>query len=326
MKNLTIWSSLVTKTKKDNRPKFKKPFIKGVTDVFYTVDRVTFGRSILIEINIVEKNEVSKLPEINGWSSSAVKKTIDGTSKYYLQISERSVDTRKIAEMVIGDLTTNLQSLKRRDQLLNTVIRTMNQWHAFFKRKGIMSKSDEQGLVGELSWMLEMIKQKEDVRKVIEGWYGPQMSRHDFEFNDIHFEVKTTARKNRYITISSEHQLNDKGLKHLYLVVYKYNIVKSNKPTLPELYDKLIEITESEIDLKMKIQKYCAKIGYNDKKRNKHQNKFKLDGTVDVYKVEKGFPKLVLTPEINGIHDITYSLDPSICVDHKQKIVNIFPI
>ena len=169
MKNIKIWNSLVKETKKDGNPKYRKPFLKGVTDVFYTVDKVTFGRSILIEINSVEKKLVPKLPEINGWFCEAVIKTIDGTAKHWLQISERSVDTRKIAEMVISDLSDNLESLNRRDQLLNTLIRTMNEWQTFFQSKGIMSKIAEKGLVGELSWLLEIIKQKEDVRMVIEG-------------------------------------------------------------------------------------------------------------------------------------------------------------
>jgi len=245
MKSIKIWNTLVKDTKKDSKSKYRRPFMKGVTDVFCTVDKVTFGRSILIEINAVEKNLVPKLPEINGWFCVAVMKTIDGTAKHWLQITERSVDTRKIAEMVISDLSDNLESLNRRDQLLNTVIRTMNEWQTFFQSKGIMSKSAEQGLVGELSWLLEIIKQKEDVRMVIEGWCGPERSRHDFEFNDIHFEVKTTARKDRFIQISSQHQLNNKGLKHLYLAVYKYNIVNSSKPTLPILYNKVMKIASA---------------------------------------------------------------------------------
>ena len=42
-------------TKKDGKSKYKKAFLNGVTDVFYTVDKITLGRSILIEINSAEK-------------------------------------------------------------------------------------------------------------------------------------------------------------------------------------------------------------------------------------------------------------------------------
>lgn len=326
MKKTQNWNSLVKQTKKDRKSKYKRAVFKGVTDVWYTVDKVTFGRSILIEINTKEKKQVSKLPEINGWFSSVVMKTIDGASKHYLQITERSVDTRKIAEIVIGDLMNNLSFLKQRDQVLNVVHRTMQEWQTFFQSKGIMSKSAEQGLVGELSWLLQMIKNKEDKRKIIEGWCGPERTRHDFEFNDIHFEVKTTSRKDRRIQISSQHQLNNKGLKHLYLSAYKYNTVKSAKPTLPSLYDKILKIVGADIDLKLKIETFCMKIGYNDKKRNKHKHKFVEDGAVEVYEIINTFPKLVLTSKTAGIHDVSYTLDLNVCKKHKVITANVFPI
>jgi hypothetical protein len=320
------WRALVSVTKKKKTPQYQPPFIGSLMFVWYTVDTITYCRSILIEINAKEKNKVAKLPEINGWHSKAVSKTIRGVAKNYLQISERSVDTRKIAEMVIGDLSNNLESLKQRDQLMNTVIRTMKEWQTFFQSKGIMLKSAEQGLVGELSWLLQMIKNKEDKRKIIEGWCGPERTRHDFEFNDIHFEVKTTSRKDRRIQISSQHQLNNKGLKHLYLSAYKYNTVKSAKPTLPSLYDKILKIAGADIDLKLKIEISCMKIGYNDKKRNKHKHKFVEDGAVEVYEIINTFPKLVLTSRTAGIHDVSYTLDLNVCKKHKVITANVFPI
>ena len=327
MKSTKIWNSLVKDTKKDGKSKYRKAFLKGVTDVFYTVDKITLGRSILIEINSTEKKKVTKLPEINGWTSSVTTKiTVGKTPKHYLQITERSVDTRKIAAMVIADLSDNLKSLKRRDQLINTVIKTMKEWQTFFQSKGIMSRSAEQGLVGELSWLLQMVKEKEDKRKVIEGWCGPERTRHDFEFNDVHFEIKTTSRKDRQIQISSQHQLNNKGLKHLYLSTYKYNTVKSTKPTLPSLYDKVLKIAGADLDLKLKIETFCMKIGYNDKKRNKHEYKFVEDGAVEVYKVINTFPKLVLTTKMVGIHDVSYSLDLNVCKKHKINTAKVFPI
>ncbi len=321
-----IWNSLVSETKRDNKSKFKKPFTHGITEVFYTVEESTFGRSILIEINTKEKNEFNNIPEINGWELSICEKTIIGSKKIYLYFTERSIDTRTIAEMFIGDLSNKLKTLKIRDQLINTIIRTLKEWQIFFQSRDIMSKNAEQGLIGELSWLLQMIKEKEDPRKVIEGWCGPDRSRHDFEFSDIHFEVKTTSRKDRRIHISSEHQLNNKGLKHLYLIVYKYNLVKSAKPTLPMLYDNIMKIVDGDIGLKEKVILYCAKIGYNDKKRNKHQYKYEIDGGVEIYNVVNHFPKLVLTSKLNGIHDISYSLDIHVCLKHKINSVNVFPI
>jgi hypothetical protein len=321
-----IWSSLVNETKRDNKPKYKKPFPHGVTEVFYTVQESTFGRSILIEINAQEKNEFNSIPEINGWELSICEKTIIGTKKMYLHFTEKSIDTRTIAEMVIGDLSDNLKSLKIRNQLINTVIRTLRDWQFFFQSRDIMSKTAEQGLIGELSWLLQMIEEKEDPRKVIESWCGPDRSRHDFEFADKHFEIKTTSSKNRLIHINSEHQLNNKGLKHLYLIVYKYNLIKSAKPTLPMLYDNIIGIIGDDKTLKERIILNCAKIGYNDKKRNKHQYKYEIDGVVEIYGVVNRFPKLLLTPKMSGIHNVTYSIDVQVCQQHRINLTNIFPI
>jgi hypothetical protein len=209
---------------------------------------------------------------------------------------------------------------------MNTIIRTLKEWQIFFQSRDIMSKKAEQGLIGELSWLLQMIKEKEDPRKVIESWCGPDRSRHDFEFSDVHFEVKTTSRKDRLIHISSEHQLNNKGLKYLYLTVYKFNLVKSAKPTLPILYDNVMKIVGSDTSLKGKVMLNCAKIGYNDKKRSKHQYKYEIDGAVEIFKVVNHFPKLVLSPKMIGIHDVSYSLDVQVCQKHKINTENIFPI
>ena len=70
------WSKLVSNTKKKRTPQYKPSFIGSLMLVWCTVDTITYGRSILIEINAKEKNEVAKLPEINGWHSKVVRKTI----------------------------------------------------------------------------------------------------------------------------------------------------------------------------------------------------------------------------------------------------------
>jgi hypothetical protein len=326
MRYSKIWSTLEEETKKGSKQKYQSPKRRIITELFFSVDVKTYDRSLLIEINSDEVNEIGKIPEINGWSHSIVSRKISGSQKKYLQIVGDFVGTTNISEMVIGDLAQRIISLQKRDQLIIIISKTLKEWKLFFSSTDILSKNTEQGLVGELSWLHLMIRQGEDLRDVIENWTGSDKTRHDFEFNDVHFEIKTTTRKDRHVKISSEHQLNNKGLKKLYLVVYKYNVFSSNTPTLPELYDEIISLALNEPDLQNRIMEQCAKLGYNHSKKVLYRNKFELDGEVEIYKVLDKFPKLLKNTKMIGIDNISYSLDLDVCHQFSVDQTKVFPI
>jgi hypothetical protein len=326
MKYLKIWSQLEKEIEDTGKSKFKSPNNKCITEVFFTVDEKTLARSVLIEINKSEVTQISKLPEINGWTHSVELKKISGQQKSYLKIIGNSLVTNSISEIVIGDLNNKIFELKNRDQLFDSIVTALKQWMGFFSSSNEMTQITEQGLVGELSFLHEMIVQGSNMRDVIENWTGSDKSRHDFEFKDKHFEIKTTTRKDRHVKISSEHQLNNKGLKQLYLVVYKFNKIVSSMPSLPELYEKMFSLTQNDPDLQNRILEQCAKLGYNHSKKGLYKNRFELDDDIEIYLVEDKFPKLLKTPKMLGIDNISYSLDLDVCQNFRIDKTIVLPI
>ena len=326
MKYARIWSNLEKETKANGKPKFQTPNNKCITEILFTLDVDTLIRSILIELNQVEVKQIARIPEINGWSYSVESKKISGKPKKYLKITANLVYSTAIAEIVIDNLVLRIFSLKKRDLLIDTITKVLKEWKLFFSSTEILNKTTEQGLVGELSWLNLMIREGVNTRTAIEHWTGSEKTRHDFELDDLHFEIKSTSRNNRHIKISSEHQLNNKGLKKLYLVVYKYNVFSSKMPSLPELYDEAMGLALNESDLLNRIIEQCAKLGYNHTKKGLYTNRFELDGEVEIYSVVKEFPKLLKTPKMIGIYDISYSLDLDTCQKFRIDKSNVFPL
>lgn len=83
------------------------------------------------------------------------------------------------------------------------------QWDKLFSQlvQGGLTLAQQQGLMGELFFLLSEVESGRSLMEAAEGWHGPDCSHQDFMYKDGWFEVKTIREAVDAVRISSLEQL-----------------------------------------------------------------------------------------------------------------------
>jgi len=180
----------------------------------------------------------------------------------------------------------------------------------------------ERGLIGEL-WVLNELIDLYGPR-FVEYWIGPTHQRHDFRFDDVELEIKTTNSKDRTHTISSVEQLEPTDGSILYLIsILLTSTTKSNSNAI-SVHDLFLEIQEKLEDEHNTLFANLVRDYLIDPELYKHFNTpYALTDIPKIIPVNEEFPKITLDEYHNlkaheRIRRITYALN----VDNLGKEFN----
>ena len=104
---------------------------------------------------------------------------------------------------------------------LDFVLRRYEQWSKLMahERAGLLTESQQRGLLGELHFMETMIRQGMPVQDAVLGWMGPEGADQDFVFEKGWHEVKTVGVSASEVSISSLQQLDQPTAGELVVVM-----------------------------------------------------------------------------------------------------------
>jgi len=180
----------------------------------------------------------------------------------------------------------------------------------------------ERGLIGEL-WVLNELIDLYGPR-FVEYWIGPTHQRHDFRFDDVELEIKTTNSKDRTHTISSVEQLEPTDGSILYMIsILLTSTTKSNSNAI-SVHDLFLEIQEKLEDEHNTLFANLVRDYLIDPELYKHFNTpYALTDTPKIIPVNEELPKITLDEYYNlkaheRIRRITYALN----VDNLGKEFN----
>jgi hypothetical protein len=100
-----------------------------------------------------------------------------------------------VADAILQDQKSALDAVRLELQMLGALLET----------KPLLSLERQVGLLGELLFLEHLIKKIGPI--AISAWMGPRGEPHDFRFNNIEIEVKTTTGSRRIHTINGAQQL-----------------------------------------------------------------------------------------------------------------------
>tara|TARA_B100000965_G_scaffold90243_1_gene73391 strand:- start:5878 stop:7353 length:1476 start_codon:yes stop_codon:yes gene_type:complete len=171
----------------------------------------------------------------------------------------------------------------------------------------------ERGLLGEL-WVLNELINLYGSR-FVEYWIGPSHQRHDFRFDNVELEIKTTNSKDRTHTISSVEQLEPTEGSKLYMIsILLTSTTRSNSESL-NVHDLFLEISE-KLDTSHKQHLDALLNDYLiDPDLYRHLNTpYALTDIPKIIYIDDEFPKITLDEFHNlraheRIRRITYSLN-----------------
>ncbi|WP_404453969.1 PD-(D/E)XK motif protein [Virgibacillus necropolis] len=282
-------------------------------------------------IHVKEKlssKTVTNLPMWNGLTIVQNKTSIPLAGYYdewFLVLSHQEEYDHKIFEAVIENICNDLLSLSQYGDMLSKLQRNLERWRSFFSINGWegLSQEAEIGLYGEL-WVLRELLQNDP--NTIENWVGPEKEPNDFQKSAIALEVKTITSKKHYkVFINNEKQLDDIGLKGLFLLAVVMRKIDSGE-TLFEIIESVRrELVNDPYSLNLFEEKLFL-VGYLDIHSDLYDTGFVFQELLS-YQVFDGFPRLLSKELHNGVGDLRYSINLGACEPYKvefKEIINIY--
>lgn len=292
---LQEWNNLAEQVEIANKAALAN--VKGTKNIKIFWDPAT--KKPGIRIITTTKWKKSELPKWQGMQFNI------GESTDFIDLILREEHSEEIFYQISLEL---ISMYKENSELDSNLRHIFSKYDAFFKKERIKSLNIEQqkGLFGELYFLKKFLEKESDkLLTIVMGWKGPEMDYHDFQYDNMAIEFKTTTTKAPVkVKISNEKQLNKMTLGNLWL--FALGIVKIDGGlTLQQLIDEIIALLSKLKLAKSIFERKLMSFGHQADEFFVYENGYAID-TEYFYNVDDKFPKITNVP--NGIGDLNYSV------------------
>lgn len=181
-----------------------------------------------------------------------------------------------------------------------------------FASRGALTTEKEVGLLGELLFLEYLIHQV-GAGPATASWQGPLSEEHDFTFDAVHIEVKTTSSERRWHVIHGLDQLVPlRGVPLSLLSVQLTRTSPDGGRTLPQVVAHVRTIAGGH---QVAVNAMLASFGWDDDDTDLYPTFWALRSQPRAYDVEGDFP--AMTPDLVGpvvpnfalLSDVSYRVD-----------------
>jgi len=259
--------------------------------------------------------------------------TLTQGSEWFLIFKENSTRmdiSHEIFIHIFEDICEMVRKEVTYPRIFNKIIIVLTKWEQFFERINIkpLSKIVLQGLFGELLFLKKVLMRGGEELQVqaLNGWYGVDYSKKDFQYQRDFIEIKTSLKKKPYsIWVSSDTQLEKPADYRLFLCCYMLEVDKqlgkSVKNLIEEIQDILLEYPKTIFKEKL------MKIGVISELLAPDMLEFYSVSDVLVYEVKDGFPLIDVSVLPTAIFNVEYALALDECnrwrINMKQLVNEI---
>lgn len=219
-----------------------------------------------------------------------------------------------VLEKVVRADTVEKGGIALRDRLMH--------WKKFLKAAGEdgLSMEEQTGLFGELFVLRKLLAAGNcDPAQVLSSWQGPSGANQDFSWQGRAIEVKsTTANDFSRVRIANERQLDEEGLRNLYLCRLALDRKPSAGETLPGIVSRLLAALGEP--LRDDFIDRLALAGYHQIHETRYQAHGYFCRFSHVYRIDGQFPRIKQGELRSGVSDVTYSADISNIVPVSDEI------
>ncbi|GAA0719817.1 hypothetical protein GCM10008905_08330 [Clostridium malenominatum] len=174
------------------------------------------------------------------------------------------------------------------------IVERYNKWLKLMEhqRPELMDDTHIKGLIGEMLFLEENIKNGMELQVAVDGWIGPDGADQDFVYVNGWTEIKCIGISTNSISISSIEQL-DAELPGWICVYFLDKTAPENTKgfTLVEKIEELRSVFANNVRAREVFENKLFKYGYSDRKEYNEQ-RYKFGGKKK-YKVDDDFPRLI---------------------------------
>ena len=261
-----------------------------------------------------------KLPRFRGVEMFVTEGAGEGVRTLVLQLTDSA--ERAIFRRLCLDIVEATGGAPSEREAVNSFVAQTWRWHHLLRGGGSarLDPDEQRGLIGELIVLETVILPTTGVVHPVSTWRGPLGAPKDFEIGRICIEAK--ARRGAatpYVSISSEHQLDRRGLDQLFLYVSDVTEDQSvglGGLTLTEIVARIRTAVAARdggaleaFDDLLTAAGFRGDDDYSDVRW--------AEGEHRVFRVEGDFPALTAAACPAGVSNVRYSLDLAQCEPHR---------
>lgn len=232
-----------------------------------------------------------------------------------------------IFAVLCEDLITSISEETNEKKIIREVLNRFEKWKSLFNKIGLqgLKPEEQRGLFGELYFLRNFLKMKNDFLAVVSTWTGTEKQIRDFQSGSWAVEVKTTHGNNHQkVHISSERQLDTTNLETMFLYHISLEKQQNSGETLNDIVDSVTDILRAETIALNKFKSKIYEVGYFDLQRNLYENIGYHIRQDEFYKVEKDFPRIEENDLRIGVGDVKYSIILSQCATFSISESEVF--
>ena len=269
------------------------------------------------------KLDISPFSNLSEIEVSLFKDNSFPDSKFLLiQLLDRGDRVRDIFAAICGNIASTITSILTEREAIKHVISQMRKWQDLFskKLKSTLSAQEQQGLFGELSFLLKLICTSMDKYNSIKYWVGPNMAPQDFQSELWAVEVKTISVSNfPNVSIHGELQLDETTIEKLFLYSLVVEIVSTDGKSLPELINETRKILSHDSNALNLFENKLIYYGYYDIDVDAYKERLYRIRKENYYLVQDEFPRIKKDDLLLGVSDVKYTI--TLAVSNENIVI-----
>lgn len=280
------------------------------------------SRQLLVFIPPEHSPYLGSLPRWDGLSISVEVLQVADVRGRFLVLRHVMAGTEQVFELVADDICHAVSELPSNARLWSTLVAVLNRWRVFFDQHGLqgLSAAQQLGLYGELHLLHRHLEVSAGPQAALEAWHGPTGADCDFELKGVAIEVKTTsARGPLRVRITSERQLDDRGLDRLYLAIVTARLVPGGGESLPQLIQDIRTSMAANAGALADFEEKLTQTGYLDAHADQYPAGYHVQA-LSTFRVGPGFPRIIDRDLPTGVGDVSYVISLSGCADFQESI------
>lgn len=322
LSSIDINKIIETWTKISNEINSPETYSRYIFTDCKTIIRASINKKEKIKsVDFIFDKKIVDQKKINFKETKGIKVSIDYEESYQdkaiLCIHLKNTSFIETYLKLLEKIISAIYEIENQEYSIHKLSTEITNWRKCFEDENYegLTKEEQIGLYGELSVINEIYSKNVSPENILRYWFGPDRGLHDFKFPNFFLEVKTYSKKQNKIKISNIDQLNYKSYSNLHLGCVEIQIDDSGI-SLVELISSLQEKIFKEASLYDKFTEKLNAYGYFDLHKENYNNKFLMNG-INFFKVEKNFPSILKEDVLEGIIDISYSIELNSCTEFK---------
>lgn len=234
-----------------------------------------------------------------------------------------------IFAVLCSDLINRILEESSESKVVRLIINQLEKWQMLFERmrSGGLSPAEQQGLYGEITFLHKFLFQSDDWNYAVNSWVGTDKEIRDFQSKNWAVEVKTTAGNNHQrIAVSSERQLDDTLVDHLYLYHISVETSNGNGETLNQKIYSVRDLLSSTASALYAFNQKLLDAGYLDAQADMYNERCYLKRDENYYSVKADFPRIKENEIRDGVGDVKYSITLSHCDQYLITESQLFKV